>query len=117
STQKTLVGSEEWCSLPELGIPAIKVRVDSGAKTSSLHACNLRPFSRDGKPWIAFDVHPLQGNRRTIVRCEAQVIDKRVVKSSIGHAEKRYVIRTVLGHQNQQWPIELTLTNRDSMGL
>lgn len=114
--QKIIVGSEEWCSLPELGIPAIKVRVDSGAKTSSLHAFNIRPFTRAGHPWVSFEVHPVQGNRRTIVRCEAEVIDKRVVKSSSGLGEKRYVVKTALRHRDQQWTIELTLTNRDSMG-
>lgn len=116
TSQKMVVGSEEWCALPELGIPAIKVRVDSGAKTSSLHAFNIRPFSRAGQPWVSFEVHPVQGNRRTIVRCEAEVIDKRVVKSSSGLGEKRYVVKTVLRHRDQQWSIELTLTNRDSMG-
>ncbi len=67
-------------------------------------------------PWVSFEVHPLQNNRRTIVRCEAQVVDKRVVKSSSGIAEKRYVIVTTLEHDGRCWDIELTLTNRDSMG-
>lgn len=116
SNNKIIVGSEEWCSLPTLGIPAIKVRVDSGAKTSSLHAFNIRPFQRTGNSWVSFEVHPLQNNRRTIIRCEAEVIDKRVVKSSSGIGEKRYVVRTSLQHCEQQWDIELTLTNRDSMG-
>src|SRR5690606_30707312 len=101
--EKMIVGSEEWCSLPQLGIPAIKVRVDSGAKTSSLHAFNIRPFSRAGISFVSFEVHPLQGNRRTIVRCEAEVIDKRVVKSSSGVGEKRFVVKTLLGHREQQW--------------
>lgn len=113
---KMIVGSEEWCALPQLGIPAIKVRVDSGAKTSSLHAFNIRPFSRAGVSFVSFEVHPLQGNRRTIVRCEAEVIDKRVVRSSSGIGEKRFVVKTLLGHREQQWEVELTLTNRDSMG-
>lgn len=116
TTDKIIVGSEEWCALPTLGIPAVKVRVDSGAKTSSLHAFNIRPFSRAGITWVSFEVHPLQNNRRTIVRCEAEVIDKRVIKSSSGIGEKRYVVRTALQHRDQQWDIELTLTNRDSMG-
>lgn len=115
-TNKMIVGSEEWCALPQLGIPAIKVRVDSGAKTSSLHAFNIRSFKRDGAPWVSFEAHPLQGNRRAIVRCEAEVVDRRVVKSSSGLAEKRHVIRTTLRHDDQTWEIELTLTNRDSMG-
>lgn len=114
--EKMIVGSEEWCALPQLGIPAIKVRVDSGAKTSSLHAFNIRPFTRGGVSHVSFEVHPVQGNRRVIVRCEAEVLDKRVVKSSSGIGEKRFVVKTILGHRDQQWEIELTLTNRDSMG-
>ncbi len=114
--EKIIVGSEEWCALPVLGIPAIKVRVDSGAKTSSLHAFNIRAFKREGILWVSFEVHPLQNNRRTIIRCEAEVVDKRLVKSSSGIGEKRYVIRTSLQHANVSWDVELTLSNRDSMG-
>jgi ribosomal protein S6--L-glutamate ligase len=113
---KTIVGSEEWCSLPQLGIPAIKVRVDSGARTSSLHAFNIKTFKKGENSWISFEVHPLQNNRQTIVRCEAEVLDKRAVKSSSGVTEKRYVIRTSVQHNGNSWDIELTLTNRDSMG-
>ncbi len=111
-----IIGSEEWCALPPLGIPAIKVRVDSGARTSALHAFNIKSFKRGDSLWVGFEVHPLQHNRRTIVRCEAPVIDRRLVKSSSGVSEKRYVIRTSLQHDGQSWDIELTLTNRDSMG-
>lgn len=113
---KIIVGSEEWCALPLLGIPAIKVRVDSGARTSAIHAFNIKSFKRGLVPWVSFEVHPLQNNRRTIVRCEAQVLDKRTVKSSSGIAEKRYVIQTTLEHGVNRWDIEVTLTNRDSMG-
>jgi ribosomal protein S6--L-glutamate ligase len=116
SPEKIIIGSEEWCALPALGIPAIKVRVDSGAKTSSLHAFNIRAFQRSGGSWVSFEVHPLQNSRRTIIRCEAEVIDKRVVKSSSGIGEKRYVVKTAMRHLDQQWDIELTLSNRDSMG-
>lgn len=113
---RIIVGSEEWVGLPDLGIPVIKARVDSGAKTSSLHAFNIRGFKRGGVPWVSFELHPLQHNRRTIVRCESEVLDRRVVKSSSGMAEKRYVIRTQLRLAGQSWAIEVTLTNRDSMG-
>ena len=116
NAQKIIVGSEEWCALPQLGIPAVKVRVDSGARTSAIHAFNIKAFKREDVAWVSFEVHPLQNNRRTIVRCEAEVVDKRVVKSSSGIAEKRYVIRTQLQHGDMSWDVELTLTNRDSMG-
>lgn len=113
---KIVIGSDEWCAFPTLNIPAIKARVDSGAKTSSLHAVNIQPFSRNGEPWVTFEVHPLQDNRKVMVHCEAQVIDQRVIKSSNGDREKRIVIRVPLHLAEQTWDVELTLTNRDSMG-
>ena len=116
SQNKVILGSEEWCSFPELGIPTIKARVDSGAKTSALHALNISPFTKDGQNWVKFDINPIQNNHRTIIHCEAPLIDKRIVKSSSGFREQRYVIKTNLEFGDNQWPIEMTLTNRDSMG-
>src|SRR5690554_601195 len=113
---RIIVGGEEWCALPELNIPAIKARVDSGAKTSSLHAFNIHSFERNGEAWVRFEVHPLQHDRQTTLNCEAKVVDQRLVKSSSGAGQKRYVVRTAMHYAGQQWDIELTLTNRDSMG-
>lgn len=113
---KMLVGNKEWCALPELGIPATKARIDSGAKTSSIHAFNIKKFHRDGETWVKFEVHPLQKNRRTSIHCEKPVIDQRSVKSSTGIAQLRYVISTTLQMGDKSWEIELTLANRDSMG-
>ncbi|WP_340066620.1 30S ribosomal protein S6--L-glutamate ligase [Ascidiimonas aurantiaca] len=113
---KTIVGSQEWISLPELSIPAIKVRVDSGAKTSALHAVNIHPFNRNNEAWVTFDVFPIQHNGKKVIHCEARVIDKRVIKSSTGNRENRYVIKTTLKVNDLLFDIELTLTNRDSMG-
>lgn len=113
---KIILGSEEWCSLPELGIPTIKARVDSGAKTSALHAINIAPFKKDGKNWVKFDINPIQNNVKTVIHCEAPLVDKRIVKSSSGFREARYVIQTNLEIGNSNWLIEMTLTNRDSMG-
>jgi len=113
---KTVVGSEEWISLNELNIPFIKARVDSGAKTSSMHAVNIQSFQKDNELWVKFDVFPLQNDGKRKVSCEALVIDKRVVKSSSGDREQRYVVRTSMSLKDQRWDIELTLTNRDSMG-
>lgn len=115
-TNKLIVGSEEWCSLPGLGLPAIKARVDSGAATSSLHAFNIVPFQRDGAHWISFEVHPLQNDRSVVVRHEAPVLEQRGVRNTSGISETRYVIREELVLGEQRWPIELTLTNRDAMG-
>ena len=113
---KVIVGSQEWCALPGLGWPAIKARVDSGAATSSLHAFNITPFQRAGTDWISFEVHPLQNDRSVVVRHEAPVVQLRGVKNTSGLVESRYVIREQLVLGDQQWPIELTLTNRDAMG-
>ena len=113
---KIIVGSEEWCAFPKLGIPAIKARVDSGAKTSSLHAFDIHTFKKGDESWVSFEIHPLQQNRRVVVRCEAKIIDRRGVKSSSGVAEKRYVIKTLLCSGDECWEVEVTLTNRDSMG-
>ena len=114
--EKIIIGSEEWCSFPTLGIPAIKARVDSGAKTSSLHAFNIHTFTRQNQAWVSFEIHPIQDNRSTVVRCEAPVVDRRYVKSSSGTKEKRYVISAPVQVGSDIWEIELTLTNRDTMG-
>jgi len=116
SANKVILGSEEWCSFPELGIPTIKARVDSGAKTSALHAVNISPFVKEGENWVKFDINPIQNNSKTIIHCEARLVDKRIVKSSSGFREQRYVISTPLVFGEENWAIEMTLTNRDSMG-
>ncbi|UOK42014.1 MULTISPECIES: 30S ribosomal protein S6--L-glutamate ligase [Flavobacterium] len=113
---KVIVGSEEWCSFPALGIPTIKARVDSGAKTSALHATNITTFEKDGENWVRFDINPIQNNLKAVIHCEALLVDKRVVKSSSGYREQRYVIATVLEIGGSLWEVEVTLTNRDSMG-
>src|SRR5690606_22836110 len=113
---KMVAGSEEWVSLPDLGLPTIKVRVDSGAKTSALHAVNIFPFQRNGESWVSFDVHPLQFDGKRVVHCEAPVLDRRTIKSSTGTRETRYVIITMIKIDGTAWEIEVSLANRDSMG-
>ncbi|WP_111637469.1 ATP-dependent zinc protease family protein [Marinomonas shanghaiensis] len=113
---KMIIGCDEWCAFPSLDIPAIKARVDSGAKTSSMHAINIVRFTREDEHWVRFDVHPLQKNRKVTVHCEAPLIDQRVIKSSSGDKEKRPVIRVPLSLGGKTWEAEVTLTNRDSMG-
>jgi len=113
---KIIIGGEEWCALPQIGIPAIKARVDSGAKTSALHAVNIQSFEKSGAQWVRFQVNPLQSNGKTTIHCEAPVHDRRKVKSSSGVSEVRYVIKTVLSIADSTWEVEMTLTNRDSMG-
>lgn len=114
--EKTLIGREEWIALPEIGLPAVKVRVDSGAKTSALHAFNIQTFEKSGKPWVRFDIHPIQNNRRILRTCEAPMVDKRMVTSSNGSSEERYVIGTTVKLGEHSWSTEITLTNREAMG-
>ena len=111
-----IIGGEEWCSFPGLNIPAIKARVDSGAKTSAIHASNIHKFNRKGEKWVSFEVHPIQDTRRNTLRCKAKIIAYRNIKSSSGISEKRYVIQSAMKIGEYQWNIELTLANRDSMG-
>jgi len=111
-----IIGGEEWCAFPGMNIPAIKARIDSGAKTSAIHASNIQKFNRKGFKWVSFEVYPIQDTRRIAIRCEAKVIDQRIVKSSSGISEKRYVIQSLMKIGNYKWNIELTLANRDSMG-
>ncbi|WP_438864416.1 ATP-dependent zinc protease family protein [Neptunicella sp.] len=112
---KTTLGWREWGALPDLGIDAIKMKVDTGAKTSCLHAFNLEPFEKNGEQWIKIFLHPNQNDDQTVHECEARVIDQRSVRDSGGHEEVRYVVETQLQLAEHQFPIELTLTNRDSM--
>ena len=109
------IGWREWLALPELQIPAIKAKVDTGARTSALHAFFVEPFTRDGLRMVRFGVHPLQKRIDLEVVCEAPIKDYRSVIDSGGHREMRYVIETdiCLGDRTQR--AQLTLTNRDNM--
>ena len=113
---KIVIGKEEWCSLPALGLPAIKARIDSGAKTSSLHAFNIHTFRDNGQEYAHFDIHPIQDNRKVVKSCRGLVVDQRSVKSSSGDKERRLVIKTPINLGGETWDIEITLTNRDAMG-
>jgi len=102
-------------TLPELGIGRIKTKVDTGARTSALHAFYVEPYLLQGKPWVRFGVHPEQSDRELVVECKAPIKDRRVVSDSGGHQEERYVIDTLLGVGAYRWNAEITLTDRDTM--
>lgn len=108
-------GWREWVGLPELGLDAIKAKVDTGARTSTLHAFELDTFSEHGKPRVKFKIHPIQKDPETVVTCVADVIDERFVTDSGGHKERRLIIMTLLTIGCWSWPIEMTLTARDNM--
>ncbi len=109
------LGWREWVSLPLLGLDQIKAKVDTGARTSALHAFEVRQVDVDGKRRVEFKMHPRQRDNDTVVVCAADVIDERVVRDSGGHAEKRWVIETPVTVGEDTWPIEITLTSRDDM--
>ena len=109
------LGWREWVDLPELGLSSIKAKVDTGARTSALHAFEVRRFDADGRRKVEFSMHPRQKDNDTVVVCRADVIDERVVRDSGGHTEKRWVIKTPVTIGGETWPIEITLTARDDM--
>ncbi len=109
------LGWREWVSLPELGLPVIKAKIDTGARTSALHAFGVERYRQSGRDRVRFQIHPIQRDFETVVVGSALLKDERLVKDSGGHIEMRYVIETTLQIGQASWPIELTLTNRDSM--
>ena len=115
-SERRIVGWREWVSLPALGIDAIKAKLDTGAKTSALHAWDQEVYQQDDRPWVRFCAHPLQRDDAIAVRCAAPLTDYRWVRNSSGARERRYVIVTMLAVGGATWSIELTLTNRDEMG-
>jgi hypothetical protein len=111
----TIIGFREWISLPALHLTALKAKIDTGAKTSSLHAFGIKLVKRGGKTYVKFNVHPIQNNLDLVVACAAPLIDRRVVTDSGGHKELRYVINTTIHIGGVKKVIELTLTNRETM--
>ena len=115
-TDLLAIGWREWLVLPDLGITNIKAKIDTGARSSALHAFDLEVFKRQGLDWVRFNVHPHQRNNHDTITAEAELLDMRNVRNSGGQNQPRPVIQTTVLLKGQQWPIELTLTNRDVMG-
>lgn len=114
-SKRVPLGWREWLALPDLDIALIKAKVDTGARTSCLHTFRTEPYTLDGQRRVKFWVHPEQHNLHHVVECDAEVIDERSVTDSGGHKELRLVIETRVLLGDQIWPIEMTLTNRDTM--
>ncbi|MEE4254851.1 MAG: ATP-dependent zinc protease [Desulfuromusa sp.] len=112
---KLRVGWREWFSLPELSIDRIKAKIDTGARTSALHAFFVEPFEQDGQKMVRFGVHPLPKQSSVEIICQSPIKDFRQVRDSGGHEEMRYVIETTIQLGERIWPVEMTLTNRDNM--
>jgi hypothetical protein len=110
------IGWREWVALPELGVETIKVKVDTGAHSSALHAFNIEEFERDGESWVRFDLHPFQRDSKVTVSAESRLVDRRWVKSSSGRSTLRPVIRTRVRLGKKIWRTEVTLVRRDVMG-
>jgi ribosomal protein S6--L-glutamate ligase len=114
-TAPFIIGWQEWLALPELGLPAIKAKIDTGARTSALHAFDIEPFGPADAPMVRFGVHPIPRRLDVTVVCTAPVIGRRAVTSSNGEKETRYFIETRVLIGDRTWPIEIGLTNRESM--
>jgi hypothetical protein len=114
-TQLPLLGWREWLALPELNIERIKAKIDTGARSSALHAFAIEPYRKGGQRWVMFAIHPIQKHTDSVIECHAPIKDRRFVSDSGGHKQRRYVIdsQLLLGHSLIS--AEITLTNRDNM--
>lgn len=112
---KPMLGWREWVALPELKLAKIKAKIDTGARSSALHAFAIEPYRKGGQRWVMFAIHPLQKNCEVSIECHASVKDRRMVTDSGGHKQRRYVIETQLMLGQSVINAEMTLTNRDTM--
>jgi len=116
SHSNTLTGWREWVSLPDLGVDWLKAKIDTGARTSSLHAFDIHEFDREGEAWVRFQVKPWQDSQEDAVVVECPVHDRRAVRSSSGHAQERLVVTLLVRLVDREVLAEVTLSNRDEMG-
>ena len=116
SAERKTIGWREWVRLPELGDAVVKAKVDTGARTSTLHAYDIAESERDGERWVSFRFHPNQRDEQTEIDGEARVVDRRTITASNGQSELRYVVETEVVVDGEPMVIELTLSRRDAMG-
>ena len=114
--QRIVVGWREWAAFPDLGVEKINAKIDTGAKSSAVHAFRVREIGIDGEAHAEFFLHPLQGRKKPEIACCEPIVDRRVIRSSNGQEEERLVIRTRLAMGERIWKIDLTLADRDAMG-
>ncbi len=115
SGKELIVGWREWAALPELGVPAIKVKIDTGARTSALHAFDINRITENGQELVEFSVQPVQRNTNLVIRAKAPLVDIRQVSDSGGHTENRLVVSTPITIGNVSKQIDITLTERHNM--
>lgn len=115
SNKKSIIGWKEWCCFTEFALPVIKAKIDTGAKTSALHADKIEVFQKDNADHVRFTVHPIQKNREITRICEAKIKDHRYVTSSNGERDKRYVIETLFKIGEHEFTADITLTSRYGM--
>lgn len=113
---RLIIGWREWVALPDFNIDRIKAKIDTGARSSALHAWDIEPYIRDGEDWVRFNLHPFQRNDEIVQPGQARITDRRVVTNSGGMSEERFFIEVDVVIGKHHWPIELNLTNRDQMG-
>ena len=116
AAETTVVGWREWVSLPECDVPWVKAKIDTGARSSAIHAFDVVEVERDGEAWVRYSIHPWQGSREDATTVESRVLDRRVVRSSSGHSTERYVVQMDICLAGRRVTTEMTLSRRDQMG-
>jgi hypothetical protein len=116
TSHKVVAGWREWVGLPDLGVDFVKAKLDTGARTSALHAFDVEEVDRDGEDWVRFSIHPWQRSAEDARTVELPIHDRRHVRSSTGHTQERYVVLMRVRIHGTDVTSEVTLTRRDSMG-
>jgi len=116
TAESTVIGWREWVSLPDCDVPWVKAKIDTGARSSAIHAFDIVEVERGGEPWVRYSVHPWQASGEDATTVESKVLDRRLVRSSSGHSDERYVVEMVVGLAGQRVTTEMTLSRRDQMG-